>query len=148
MGACHNEDAEGAVLVGRSCGLEGEHGGTEVIGVKPVVGEEDDRRVLSCEFEEPAEHHVVEAVGCCHDALIAFERLVGDPRLLRGMEPHEPVVEVVNGVEVDRHEVPLRVLHCPRRRLLDRGGLRERLRDEAERLVALRDLGRQRHERK
>ena len=92
-------------------GDPGRHAGRElrpqVIAVKAVVGDEDDRRLGAGELHEPAEEEIVELVDPGDDLLIELEVGLGDPLHPRRMVGHEHVADLVDRAVVDRHEIPV-----------------------------------------
>ena len=79
----------------------------EVIAVKAVVGDENDRRVGAGELHEPAEEEIVELVDPGDDLLVELEVGLGDPLHPRRMVGHEHMADLVDRAVVDRHEVPV-----------------------------------------
>ena len=135
--ALRDEDAVGAVLDRRPRGLDGDVLGTQVVGMEAVVGEEDHRGVLPGEFEHRPEHQVVHAVARLDDAGVDLEVRIRDALLLWRVVLHEAVAEVVDAVQVHRHEVPRLELHERGRGGMDRGDLADDLGERLQALVLL-----------
>ena len=66
------------------------------------------------QLQHGAEHHVVEAVAGLDHAAVELKIPLGDTAAPRRMVFHEAVAEMVDGVEIHRHEIPGFVLHQPR----------------------------------
>src|SRR4029453_10214793 len=81
-------------------------GRTQVIGMKTVVGHENDSGIRPGELQKSAEHHVVVAVSAFEAIVENAEVPVLDVGLFGRMIPHESVAEMVDRVEVNSHEVP------------------------------------------
>jgi hypothetical protein len=101
-----NKDAELTMLDSRAGRLARDSGWTQVIGVKAMIGHEDDGSLVAGEPENGAEHHVVVAVS-------PFEAIVENPEipvidvvLLGRAIPHEGVAKVVDSIVVNSHEIP------------------------------------------
>ena len=144
----HHQDAKVAVLERRPRRLGRNPLRPQVIGMEAVVRHQNHRRLRPRHFHERVEHHVVVAVAGLDDAAIQLEVALVDVLLPRRMVTHEAVAEVIDRVEVHRHEVPRPVLHQPRGHRVDARAFGQNLSARSETMVLLLvDLCRTRHER-
>ena len=88
-----------------------------------VVGDDENRGVFIGVLKQMAEHHVVEDITRCHNVLVNFVIRLRNPIDFWWVIAHETVTEVVDAIEIDRHEVPRLILNEMHRAGLDGGTL-------------------------
>ena len=74
-----------------------------------VVGDDENRGLFIGVLKQMAEHHVVEDITRCHNVLVNFVIRLRNPIDFRVIG--ETVTEVVDAIEIDRHEVPRLILN-------------------------------------
>jgi len=109
-GALGGEDAELAVLGGRTGGLARDVAQAQVVRVEAMVGHQDDGGVVAGQVQQGAEHRIMIEVAHFHAVVEDAEVPVIHLRPLRRVVFHERVAEVVDGVVIDAHQVPRLVL--------------------------------------
>ena len=95
--------------------------------MEAMIGQENHRGFRAGQVQEHAEHHVMVAVAALDHALVNLEVFFRHLLAPRRIIVHEGVREVIDRVEVHRHEIPRLHLHQGRGRRLDRGAFREDL---------------------
>ena len=134
--AAGDEDAEIAVLGRRAGRLVGHALGSQMIGMKAVVADQEHGRLGPGQLQEPAEHQVVVAVGSLDHVLVKFEVVLLHPVEPRRVILHEGVAEVVDGVVVDSRKIPVgHFLKEVHRRPVDAGAFGDGLGERAEPFV-------------
>ena len=96
-----------------------------MVGMKAVIRNQHDSRVVARQFEQPPQQHVMKAVAAAHHIVIQIEQILGNAGHFRRMKIHEAVRKMVNCVVIDRREIPRLILQNPRRRRMNRRGVRD-----------------------
>ena len=79
--------------------------------LEAVVGQQDHRRLGTGQFQQPAEHLIVELVDRIHNLPVMPVVLVRHPRHLRSAVAHEIVPDTVQHLIIDGEQVPRFRLH-------------------------------------
>ena len=100
----------------------------EMIAVKSVVREQNDRRLWTSEFQNPPEHQIVKLIHTVHHMPIGREVLLRNMPHPRRVILHEVVAHHVDGVVEHHRQVNVRLrFQQPGRDVVDRGASRHLL---------------------
>ena len=123
------------MLVGRAGRLVGQFTRAQVVGVKAVVGDDDNGGVVTRQLPINPQHQIMVLITDADDILVEFIILFVDPFQARWVVLHETVAEMVDAVKIDTHEIPRLQLHQRRRGGMDAGNFRQHLGNRADAFV-------------